>query len=180
MSECIQAGQAPQFPLPFSHAVRSGDHVYVSGQVGVDPATLVKDGDTIESQTVRAFRNIELILNAAGLTLDHVVKVNAILSKGEDSPGLQQSLRRHHEGAISGENDGPCRHRRLPGRDRRDRQRDFRSGRSKVSSESGRSARLFAVAGLLHETNTFAPFATEIEAFSKEWIRGGGSFCRTL
>lgn len=91
MSECIQAGQAPQFPLPFSHAVRSGDHVYVSGQVGVDPATLVKDGDTIESQTVRAFRNIELILNAAGLTLDHVVKVNAILSKGEDSPGYNKA-----------------------------------------------------------------------------------------
>ncbi|WP_217596012.1 M81 family metallopeptidase [Cohnella sp. GbtcB17] len=43
-------------------------------------------------------------------------------------------------------------------------------------AESGRSARSFAVAGLLHETNTFAPFATEIDAFSAERIRGAEAF----
>lgn len=83
MSTIIKAMDAPQFPLPFSHAIQAGDFVYVSGQVGVDPATLEVSGDTIEEQTEQCIRNIETILKAAGLTLDHVIKVNAHLSSGD-------------------------------------------------------------------------------------------------
>lgn len=91
MSIHIHADQAPQFKLPFSHALRAGDFVYVSGQVGVHPETLEVDGDTVESQTIRALRNVELILQAAGLTLDHVIKFNAILSKTEDIPAYNKA-----------------------------------------------------------------------------------------
>lgn len=86
MSQTYKVPQAPQFPLPFSHAVRSGDHVYVSGQVGVDPDTLKVTGDTIEEQTRQCLRNIEIILKHLGLTLDHVVKVNAFVSRPQDFP----------------------------------------------------------------------------------------------
>jgi len=78
-AKAIHVKEAPQFPLPFSHAVRAGDFVYVSGQVGVDPATRQVVGDTVEAQTVQALRNIETILKGCGLTLRHVVKVNAYL-----------------------------------------------------------------------------------------------------
>ena len=80
MSVEIKTNQAPQFPLPFSQALRAGDFVYVSGQVGVDPQTREVAGPTIEAQTEQCIRNIEAILAEAGLTLDHVVKVNAHLS----------------------------------------------------------------------------------------------------
>lgn len=86
MSTIINAENAPQFPLPFSHAIRAGEFVYVSGQVGVNPATLELAGDTIEEQTAQCIRNIEIILEAAGLTLDHVIKVNAHLSSGDLTP----------------------------------------------------------------------------------------------
>lgn len=86
MSKIITAKEAPQFPLPFSHAIQAGDFVYVSGQVGVIPETREVVGDTIEEQTEQCIRNIEAILQAAGLTLDHVIKVNAHLSNGDLTP----------------------------------------------------------------------------------------------
>ncbi|NIK68999.1 RidA family protein [Paenibacillus sp. BK720] len=91
MPKAYNIPQAPQFPLPFSHAVRAGDFVYVSGQVGVDPVTREVVGPTIEDQTSQCLRNIEIILEQVGLTLDHVVKTNAFVSKTEDFPGYNQT-----------------------------------------------------------------------------------------
>lgn len=91
MSKAIQVNEAPQFPLPFSHAIVAGDFVYVSGQVGVDPATSKVVGDTIEEQTRQCLRNIEIILEKAGLTLDHVIKANAYVSRTEDFPGYNKT-----------------------------------------------------------------------------------------
>jgi len=91
MSQWIHSDQAPDFPLPFSQALRAGDFVYVSGQVGVDPETRELAGPTIETQTMQCLRNIEAILSAAGLTLDHIVKVNAHLSRLEDFPGYNRT-----------------------------------------------------------------------------------------
>jgi 2-iminobutanoate/2-iminopropanoate deaminase len=64
---------------PYSHAVASGDTVYLSGQTPLDPATgaLVPGG--IASQTERCFQNLFGVLAAAGLEPDDVVKVNVYL-----------------------------------------------------------------------------------------------------
>ncbi|BFT74786.1 MULTISPECIES: RidA family protein [Paenibacillus] len=91
MSQPIHTNLAPEFPLPFSQALRAGDFVYVSGQVGVNPATREVVGETIEEQTVQCLRNIETILEAAGLSLDHIVKINAFLSRQEDFPGYNRA-----------------------------------------------------------------------------------------
>ncbi|OCT12199.1 YjgF-like translation initiation inhibitor [Paenibacillus pectinilyticus] len=90
MSQHIHTHLAPEFPLPFSQALRAGDFVYVSGQVGVDPATREVIGETIEEQTMQCLRNIETILAAADLSLDHVVKINAFISRQEDFPGYNK------------------------------------------------------------------------------------------
>lgn len=83
MSEPIQCEQAPHFPLPFSHAMRCGDFVLVSGQVGVDPETLIPRGD-IRSETKQCIENIEAILKTCGLTLDHVVRIATHLADMSD------------------------------------------------------------------------------------------------
>lgn len=85
MSTIIHASAAPKFPLPFSHAIRAGDLVYVAGQVGVDPQTLEPIGG-IKEQTEQCIRNIEVILQEAGLTLDHIVKATTHLARVEDQP----------------------------------------------------------------------------------------------
>ncbi|WP_135550564.1 RidA family protein [Paenibacillus cymbidii] len=94
MSEAIRVGQAPQFPLPFSHAIRAGEFVYVSGQVGVDPVTRELVGDSVEAQTEQCIRNIEIILAECGLTFDHVIKTNAFLSNGADLPAYNETYAR--------------------------------------------------------------------------------------
>ncbi|KIL40332.1 YjgF-like translation initiation inhibitor [Gordoniibacillus kamchatkensis] len=90
MSKAYHVSNAPEFPLPFSHAVVAGDFVYVSGQVGVDPQTREVAGTTIEAQTEQCFRNLETILQGVGLTLDHVVKTNAYLLHQSDIPAYNQ------------------------------------------------------------------------------------------
>lgn len=74
MSQVYQSEAAPQFPLPFSHAVRTGDYVFISGQVGVDPQTLVPLGN-IAAETRQCINNIESVLVSCGLTLDHIVRI---------------------------------------------------------------------------------------------------------
>ncbi|RAP75192.1 RidA family protein [Paenibacillus montanisoli] len=90
MSIAIWSDKAPQFPLPFSHAVIAGDLVYVSGQVGVFPHNRELAGPTIEEQTRQAFANIEIILKEAGLTLEHIVKMDVHLSKADDLPAYNR------------------------------------------------------------------------------------------
>ena len=65
---------------PFSVAIKSGDRVYASGQVGTEPATgKLIEGD-VAAQTERAFSNVEAVLRAAGKSLNDVVKVNVYLT----------------------------------------------------------------------------------------------------
>ncbi|WP_139997552.1 RidA family protein [Paenibacillus paridis] len=89
MTTIITSPQAPKFPLPFSHAVRAGDFVYVAGQVGVNAETLEPVGD-IREQTAQCIRNIEFILQEAGLSLDHIVKVTTHLSQIEDQAAYNE------------------------------------------------------------------------------------------
>jgi 2-iminobutanoate/2-iminopropanoate deaminase len=79
----IQTNGAPDPVGPYSQAIRSGDLVFCSGQVGLDPATgeLV---DGVEAQAERALRNLAAVLDAAGLTFDDVVKTTIFLADVAD------------------------------------------------------------------------------------------------
>ncbi len=64
---------------PYSHAVWAGDMLYLSGQTPMDPATgKLIEGD-VNAQTTQCFQNLFNVLEAAGLTPDHVIKVNVYL-----------------------------------------------------------------------------------------------------
>jgi len=69
---------------PYSHAVESGDQIYLSGQTPIDSKTgkLVK-GDII-AQTEQCFKNLFKVLSATGLTPDDIIKVNVFLTDMED------------------------------------------------------------------------------------------------
>lgn len=86
MAKTIHVKNAPDFELPYSHAIKVGDFVYISGQVGVDPETLEVVGDTIEEQTEQCIKNIETILKQVNITLDHVIKINAYVANSSDIP----------------------------------------------------------------------------------------------
>jgi 2-iminobutanoate/2-iminopropanoate deaminase len=65
---------------PYSHAVESGEMVYLSGQTPIDSVTgKLVEGD-IAAQTEQCFKNLFNVLKASGLTPDNVVKVNVFLT----------------------------------------------------------------------------------------------------
>jgi len=80
MRQPIQTDKAPAAIGPYSSAVRAGDTVYVSGQVPIDPATgnLVEGG--IDAQARRAFDNLKAVCEAAGGSLDDVMRVGLYLT----------------------------------------------------------------------------------------------------
>ena len=75
----IQTPDAPAAIGTYSQAVQVGDTVYLSGQIGLDPATMTMV-EGIDAQIVRVFENLKAVANAAGMTLDAAVKVNIYLT----------------------------------------------------------------------------------------------------
>jgi len=76
----ITSPDAPKAIGPYSQAVKAGNLLYLSGQTPIDPSIgKLIDGD-ISEQTQRAFMNLSLVLKEAGLTFDHVIKVNVYLT----------------------------------------------------------------------------------------------------
>ena len=65
---------------PFSPAIHYGNLLFVSGQVGVDPATAKLVTGEIEAQTEQALKNLQQVLAAAGKTLDDAVRVGVYLT----------------------------------------------------------------------------------------------------
>ena len=79
MKRVIATNQAPAAIGPYSQAVEAGNLLFVSGQLGLDPATgdFVPGG--VREQAEQAFRNLRAILTEAGYTLADVVKATVFL-----------------------------------------------------------------------------------------------------
>ena len=84
MREAVATEKAPKAIGPYSQGIKAGDFVFTAGQAGVDPATgkLVEGG--IAGQTRQVLRNIQSILEAAGSSLDRVVKCGVFLQDMAD------------------------------------------------------------------------------------------------
>ena len=80
----VSAAGAPNAIGPYSHAIRAGELLFVSGQVPIDPATgNLVDGD-ITAQTRRVMDNLAAVLTAGGLSLQHVVRTTIFLADMND------------------------------------------------------------------------------------------------
>lgn len=80
MKEIIKTDSAPAPIGPYSQAVKAGNHLYVSGQIPIDPVTNELLIGTIEEETELVMRHIESVLKAAEYKLSDVVKTTIFLS----------------------------------------------------------------------------------------------------
>jgi 2-iminobutanoate/2-iminopropanoate deaminase len=80
----ISATNAPKAIGPYSHAVRTGNLIYTSGQIGLSPTTNALAGDDIAAQTKQALDNLKAIVADAGSDMAHVVKVTVFLKDLND------------------------------------------------------------------------------------------------
>ena len=79
MKNAIQSKGAPAAIGTYSQAVRAGDTLYLSGQIGLDPETM-QLAEGIEAQTHRVFRNLAAVADAGGMSLDQAVRMTVYLT----------------------------------------------------------------------------------------------------
>src|SRR5262245_51430403 len=86
---------------PFSQAVEVGGFLYFSGQVGQDPATgkVVEGG--IVAETERIFRNLSVVLKAAGKSFDHVARAGVYLTNLSDFGAMNEIYAKHFSQPFS-------------------------------------------------------------------------------
>ena len=85
---------APFQGAPYSQAIRSGDFVFVSGQLGLKTGDTEISG-TIQEQTEQIFRNLRGILEEAGSGLDRIVKTTVFLASLSDFQGMNEIYAMH-------------------------------------------------------------------------------------
>ena len=120
--QAISTTGAPGALGPYSQGIASDGLVFCSGQIGIDPAS-GELADGIEAQTDRALRNLSAVLDAAGATLEDVVKTTIFLADIGDFAAVNAVYATPHAGPAARPLDlrrrGPAEGR--PGRDRDDR-----------------------------------------------------------
>jgi 2-iminobutanoate/2-iminopropanoate deaminase len=82
--QAISSPDAPKAIGPYSSAVRSGNLLFVSGQIPLDPSTGAMAAGDIEAQTRRVLENVGALLRAARLDFSHVVRTTVFLADMND------------------------------------------------------------------------------------------------
>ena len=82
--EAVSSEAAPKAIGPYSQAVRAGSLLFVSGQIPLDPVSGAMVAGDVAAQTHRVFANLQAILEAAGASLDHVVRATVYLADMND------------------------------------------------------------------------------------------------
>ena len=86
--QIVSTTQAPAAIGPYSQAVRTGNLLFASGQIPIDPATGKIDATDFTGQAQQVFANIQGLLSGAGLALKNVVKCTVFLKDMADFPVL--------------------------------------------------------------------------------------------
>jgi 2-iminobutanoate/2-iminopropanoate deaminase len=84
----IKTDRAPAAVAAYSQAIKANGFIFVSGQLGLDPATGKLAGGTAAEQAMTALRNMSSILEAAGSGMDKVVKCTVLLDSIADYPDV--------------------------------------------------------------------------------------------
>jgi 2-iminobutanoate/2-iminopropanoate deaminase len=95
VKEVISTDKGPKAIGPYSQAIKANGFVFVSGQIAFDPATSeLAEGDAAR-QTIRVLENLKAILEAAGSSLDRVVKVTVFLKDMNDFAAMNEVYARY-------------------------------------------------------------------------------------
>ena len=93
--ESIQTDRAPQAIGPYSQAIKANGFIFASGQIPLDPATMRVVEGGIEEQTARVLENLKVVLDAAGSSLDRVVKTTVYLADMNEFAAMNEIYARY-------------------------------------------------------------------------------------
>jgi 2-iminobutanoate/2-iminopropanoate deaminase len=86
----VDSPDMPKVIGPYSPAVRAGDFLFVAGQPGLDPSTGSVPPGGFEAEARQAFLNLRTVVEAAGASLERVVRTTVFLGSAEDFPAMNQ------------------------------------------------------------------------------------------
>ncbi len=93
--EIISTKKAPKAIGPYSQAVKTGNLIFISGQVPLNPSTGKLVSGTIEEETNQVIKNIANICDAADCSLDDIVKLTIFLTNLENFSIVNESMMKH-------------------------------------------------------------------------------------
>jgi len=99
MRDVISTDRGPRAIGPYSQAIRANGFLFLSGQVSLDPATQQLVPGEIAAQTARVLENLKGILEAAGSSLDRVVKTTVFLKDMNDFSAMNEVYARYFPSA---------------------------------------------------------------------------------
>lgn len=90
----ISTANAPAAIGTYSQAVKAGDTVYLSGQIGLDPASMLMV-EGIDAQIIRVFENLNAVVEAAGGSMADIVKLNVFLTDLGNFAKVNEAMARY-------------------------------------------------------------------------------------
>lgn len=90
MKEIVSTENAPGAIGPYSQAVKTGNMVFCSGQIPIDPATGEFVSNDVAEQTEQVLKNLSAVLEAAGTGLNNVVKTTVFLADMNDFTAMNE------------------------------------------------------------------------------------------
>ena len=93
----ISTSNAPEAIGTYSQAVKHGDCLYVSGQIPLDPKTMIFVSDDIDDQIHQVFKNLRAICEAADTSLNQIIKLNIFLTDLSCFPMVNQIMAEYFE-----------------------------------------------------------------------------------
>lgn len=99
MRDVISTDHAPKAIGPYSQAIRAGGFLFTSGQVAIDPSNQQVITGDVSAQTDRVMKNLAAILEAAGTSLERVVRCTVFLKNMGDFPAMNEVYGRYFKQA---------------------------------------------------------------------------------
>ena len=90
MRQVISTPNAPRAIGPYSQAIKAGEFIFISGQISIDPESGNVMGGAVTEQTERVMKNLAAILEAAGSSMEMVVKSTVYLKSMADFPAMNE------------------------------------------------------------------------------------------
>ena len=94
----VYTKNAPDAIGPYSQAIVTGNLVFTSGQIAINPASGAVEANTIEEQTEQVCKNLKAVLTEAGSSLENVVKTTCFLSDMADFAAFNQVYGKYFTG----------------------------------------------------------------------------------
>ena len=100
MKKAIEIPNAPKPVGSYSQAILNNDTLYISGQIPLDPITQKLELDSIKKATAQVMSNIQALLNAAGMTTEHVIKCSIFLKDMNDFSEVNEIYSSYFSGTF--------------------------------------------------------------------------------